>query len=197
MKRQENYVTTKSRFLSRPRAICAREFSNINAWRKLGIPTMQALYFEQVKQTKTSPLRAILITKGLTDYQPFDEWLAKTSNRVLRDQAFLKIASALRKVHQNNWLHHCLFPKHIFVREHEGEITIRFIDLEKAKKCFISKRRIINELTAFIRRCEWRNRAEFLQFLKYYWGVDKLNATHKLMIRRIHARIQMKENRHR
>lgn len=196
MKRQENYVTNKSRLMKRPRAICAREFTNINIWRKLGFPTMQALYFEQVEQSKKQPLRAILITKGLSGYQPLDEWLSKTKDRKLRAQAFLKTATALRRIHQHSWLHHCLFPKHVFVRENDGQVDIRFIDLEKAKKCILTKHRIISELTAFVRRCEWRNQAEMVQFLKYYWNVKKLRPEHKRMVKRIKLRIVAKKKRH-
>ncbi len=197
MKRQENYITTKSRIMVRPRAICAREFSNINTWRKLGIPTMQALYFEQRDNTKKNPLRAILITKGLVGYLPLDEWLAKTPDRKLRAQAFLKTAQALRRIHNHSWLHHCLFPKHIFIREKDGQLTIKLIDLEKAKKCIVTKRRVINELTAFIRRCEWRNKTEMLQFMKYYCGVKTLGPEHRRMLKRIYARMQYKKDKHR
>jgi hypothetical protein len=196
MKRQENYITNRSRIVNRPRAICEREFNNINAWRKLGVPTMQALYFEQKNPDKKQPLRAILITKGLTEYEPMDEWLAKTKDRKRRKEGFLKLAQALRRVHVHGWLHHCLFPKHVFISEQDGQANVKFIDLEKAKKCFVTRRRIINELTAFIRRVEWRNKAEMLQFLKYYWGVQTLRPEHKRMLRRIHARMHYKKARH-
>ncbi len=188
MKRQEHHLSLFTRLFLRPKSICARELRNIQLWQKIGIPTTQPLYFEQME----NPIRAILITKGLTDYVSLEEWLSKVSDHKRRQRAFALTAQLFSRIHQNGWVHRCFFPKHLFIRECDGAMDMRVIDLEKAKRCFVTKRRVVNELSTFIRRCEWQDQTEVLQFLKAYWNTKKFDFAHRRMLKGIEKRIEYK-----
>lgn len=191
MKRQENYATTFSHYFCSPRAICAREFSNIQAWQDQGLPTLEVLYFEQHQK----PLQAILITKALDGFLPLDEWIEQNTDKVLRQKAIVRTAQLLKRIHAAGWFHHCFFPKHVFIREHNDLLELRVIDLEKAKRQWRTQRRIIHELTAFIRRFPWENEQERLLFLKAYWDVDTLTPRQQKCLKAIEAREQFKKQR--
>lgn len=190
MKRQENYRTNASRLLHKPRAICAREFENIQAWHVLGLPTMDALYFAQ----QDDPLRAILITRDLTGFVPLDEWLVLASDPE-RMKALKETARLLRRLHDHQWLHRCFFPKHVFIRQVGDTFELRMIDLEKARKTWISPGALIDEITQFYRRMIWKA-GEAQTFLLTYFNVDSLSRWQTFLVKRIEKRTQWKKNKY-
>lgn len=182
MKRQENYHTNASRLFFKPRAICAREFENINTWQAMGLPTMQALYFSQ----HDYPLRAILITRDLTGFAPLDEWLSKASDEH-RLKALQETARLLRCIHDAKWLHRCFFPKHVFIRQVGDTIELRMIDLEKARKAWMTPGAVIDEITQFYRRMAWKP-GEAQAFLCTYFKTEHLSWWQQWLVKRIEKR---------
>lgn len=189
VKKQQNYTTKLSRWL-KPKAVCAREFENIIAWQKLDIPTLEVLYFHQEALAR----RAILVTKALDGYQSLESWLQQTSNLNIRAKVFARVATILSNIHSKGWHHRCFFPKHIYVNTANPEM-VRIIDLEKARKQRIIKRNDMIDITPFYRRCAWANPKEGLQFMKAYWGVSKFENKHRLMLKQLENRLQVKQSR--
>jgi hypothetical protein len=187
VKKQQNYTTRLSRWF-KPKAVCAREFDNILAWRKLDIPTLEVLYFYQEPLAR----RAVLVTKALDDYQCLESWLAQTSDISLRAKVFAGVAELLADIHRKGWYHRCFYPKHIYVNLHNPEI-IKIIDLEKARKQFRTNHRDMSEIASFYRRCVWLNPKEGLQFMKAYWGVSKFENKHRLLLKTLQNRVQGRE----
>lgn len=185
VKKQENYTTNFSWF--NPQAKCAREFKSIIAWQKLDIPTLEPLYFYQEPRAR----RAILVTKALDGYQPLDVWLSENSDPALRAKVFARVASLIADIHSKGWYHHCFFPKHVFVLKSNPEV-LRMIDLEKARKQFRTNHRDMADIASFFRRCVWNNPKEGLQFMKAYWGVNKFENKHRLMLKRLQDRVAAK-----
>ena len=73
LKRQSNHLTRSLRHpLGEP--TFAREFRNIERYRALGIPALQAAFFAQ--QAVGGERQAILLTRALDGWQDLDTWLA-------------------------------------------------------------------------------------------------------------------------
>lgn len=190
VKKQQNYTTRLSRWFI-PKAVCGREFENIIAWQQLDIPTLDVLYFHQEPLAR----RAILVTQALDDYQSLESWLAKTTDLTLRAKVFTRVAHLLADIHKKGWYHHCFFPKHLYVHNDNPEI-IRVIDLEKARKQIHTMRRDVSEICAFYRRCVWANPKEGLAFMKAYWGVSKFETKHRIFLKLLQDKVQLKAERH-
>lgn len=190
VKKQQNYKTRMSRYF-KPKAVCGREFENIQAWRKMGIPTLEALYFHQ--EAKAS--RAILITRALDGYISFEEWLNKTDDPIMRGRVFKVVAETLADINRRGWYHRCYFPKHIFVREDNPE-SLKIIDLEKARRMFRTQYRDLSEIVTFYRRCPNTNPKEMLNFMKAYWGVNKFTLKHRKFLQKLEQRLAEKRARH-
>lgn len=187
VKKQQHYTTRLSRWFM-PKAVCAREYENIIAWQKLDIPTLEVLYFHQEPRAS----RAILVTRGLDDFQPLDQWLQQNADLQLRAKIFARVAGLLADIHRKGWYHRCFYPKHVFVNLLNPEI-IKVIDLEKACKQIHTQHRDLSEITSFYRRCQWLNPKEGLQFMKAYWGVNKFETKHRLFLKRMQDRIETKQ----
>jgi RIO-like serine/threonine protein kinase len=186
VKKQQNYTTSFSRWFM-ARAVCAREFHNISAWHKIGIPTLEPLYFFQEPMAR----RAILVTKALDGYQSLESWLAATADPSARSRVLTRVAELIADIHSKGWYHRCFFPKHVFVNQSNPEI-IKFIDLEKARKQFRTTYRDMADIASFFRRCQWLNPKEGLAFMKAYWGVNKFETKHRLLLKRLQDRVAAK-----
>jgi hypothetical protein len=189
VKKQQNYTTRLSRWF-KPKAVCGREFENILAWQKLNIPTLEVVYFHQESRAR----RAILVTKALDNYRSLEDWLSQTTDSGLRAKVFARVAKLLAEIHRLGWYHHCFFPKHVFVHQDNPEM-LKVIDLEKARKQIHTPSRDVSEICAFYRRCAWLNPKEGLQFMKAYWGVNKFENKHRLFLKRLQDKVQLKQAR--
>jgi hypothetical protein len=188
MKKQTNYATTLSRMMHRTQSICRREYSNIQRWHQLNLPTLEALYCAEVK----NPLRGILITRALEGYMPLDDYLGKASPEQ-RTRLLAVAARLVRRIHQSGWVHRCLFPKHVFVCLEHQTVPLKMIDLEKARRAWLGMHDHVRDLSAFVRRIHWSSTAECEQFLNIYteglhpWHAQLLKycVTHRIARRRL------------
>jgi hypothetical protein len=187
VKKQQHYTIRFPRWF-KPKAVCGREFENIIIWKKLGIPTVETLYFHQEPLAR----RAILVTKALDDYQSLESWLAQISDLSLRAKVFARVAALLADIHRKGWYHRCFYPKHVYVKLDNPEM-LKIIDLEKARKQFRTNHRDISEIASFYRRCTWLNPKEGLQFMKAYWGLSKFENKHRRLLKLLQNRVQGRE----
>ncbi len=162
MKKQFNYSTRWSRLIGKPRSVCCREYDNIAAWKKLGIPTLDALHCAE----RYNPLRAILITAALDGYLPLNEYLLTVAEEK-RVHVLQGVGRLLHRIHAAHWAYRCCYPKHLFVSVATAEIKI--IDLEKARRSWTWMYDHLRDLSAFDRRMVWRSKAERQAFFDAYF----------------------------
>ena len=197
IKRQENHFFRSWRNFFRPTATFEREFRNILNFRKLGVPTLEPIYYCQ--KTVDGKLRAIVVTQELEGYQPFDAPCYQPINRLDRPrrmQLIGRVAKTLRHMHDARLQHNCLYLKHIFVKEEAGGgVDARLIDLEKAKwrpiRSIISTR----DLYSLYRCAEGWSRTDRLRFFLAYRHEDHLSVGSKTLLRSIVKRLIDKKRR--
>lgn len=192
IKKQTNYATAFSRFLHRTSSLCRREYANITAWHRIGLPTMDAVYCAEVR----NPLRGILMTLALEGYQPLDAYLAAALPDA-RKQMLEATARLTRRIHDAGWVHRCFFPKHVFVSTTTTTDPLKMIDLEKARKAWLGVRDYSRDLGSFVRRIEWHSDAEQQIFFDAYFGGTSVTFYRRLFMYLIGQRIAQKNSRRR
>lgn len=169
LKRQSNYLT-RSPLHPLGEPTFSREFRNIQRYRKLGIPALQAALFAE--RRVAGERRAVLLTRALDGWQDLDQWLVRWS--VLADaqrMAILKACGALaRCVHDAGQVHGCFYPKHIFLREEQGAFQTQLIDLEKTRPLLFGRRDRVKDLEPLLRRAHAWGKAEMQVLLESYLG---------------------------
>jgi hypothetical protein len=109
VKRQENHTYREWRRFALPAATFEREFVKLMHFQRLGIPTLEPLYFG--KRRVDGNLRAILVTLELSGCDPLDapRWnpLAQTKPQHRRS-LIRQIAETIRRMHAQYWQHNCL-----------------------------------------------------------------------------------------
>lgn len=191
LKRQSNYLT---RSLRHPwgEPTFTREFRNIQVYRRLGIPALQAAFFAE--RRLPGERRAILLTRALDGWQDLEHWLqgwadVPGSTR----QAILRACGELaRRLHAAGQMHGCFYPKHIFLKVEGGGFAAQLIDLEKTRPLLFGQRDRIKDLEPLLRRASVWSESEVRELLATYLGVaDDLESWWQ----RLGARRQRKETR--
>ncbi|WP_263143315.1 lipopolysaccharide kinase InaA family protein [Pseudomonas sp. RIT-PI-AD] len=169
LKRQSNHLT---RSLRHPfgEPTFAREFRNIQRYRQLGIPALEAVYFgaRQVRDER----RALLLTRALDDWRELDGFLAGwQALEPARRQAILRACGLLaRRLHAAGQMHGCFYPKHIFLRETESGFEACLIDLEKTRPLLFGWRDRVKDLEPLLRRAMAWSEDEVRYLLGVYLG---------------------------
>ena len=194
IKRQENHVYRPWNTLFRPVATFAREYDNLLRFRRLGIATMEPLYFGQ--RSVDGKLRAILVTRELAGYLPADaecyQPISRLS-RLSRHHLIIRIAAAVRDLHQQHLQHNCLYAKHIFIRKTDGDgWDVRFIDLEKAKWRPFLRLIAIRDFGSLYRHTLGWSRNEQLRLFLAYRQERRLSAESKKILRAIFQQTKAK-----
>ncbi|MCQ4346316.1 lipopolysaccharide kinase InaA family protein [Pseudomonas stutzeri] len=192
LKRQRNHLT---RSLLRPQGepTFARELRNIQRYRMLGIPALQAAFYAERKIAGEQ--RAILLTRALDDWRDLAGWLQGWAQLAAAErQAVLNACGALlRRLHGAGQLHGCLYPKHIFLRRQEGGFEACLIDLEKTRPLLLGRRDRVRDLETLLRRAApaW-GEDELRQLLGVYLAEGE---PHEPWLRRLAARQRHKATR--
>lgn len=133
IKRQENHNCKTLMHPVKGIPTFRREFINIKNLNDKQVPCLTTLYYAERNIDKKA--QAILITLSLEGYQSLEEFCANDINKDHpQRQAIMTLAGqVIRKMHDAHFRHNCLYPKHLFVKNDEKTIDIRFIDLEKLK----------------------------------------------------------------
>ncbi|MEX6501447.1 lipopolysaccharide kinase InaA family protein [Pseudomonas zhanjiangensis] len=167
LKRQSNHLT---RTLRRPMGepTFAREFRNIQRYRQLGIPALQAAFF--ARRRLPGEQRAILLTRALDGWHDLEHWLQGWARRDQAErQAILQACGGLaRRLHDAGQMHGCFYPKHIFLKAAGGAFSAQLIDLEKTRPLLLGERDRIKDLEPLLRRASQWSDAEVEQLLSAY-----------------------------
>lgn len=182
LKKQENHTF---RFWYRPwkkELTFLREYLNILKFVKLGIPTQELVYFGET--VVAGNRRAILLTRELSGYHSLQHWVERWEEHGWPSESERKrIASSLgravHKLHRHRWVHRCLYPKHIFVKIEEGEVDVRFIDLEKARQRSFHHSGMLGDLGSLYRRSRAWPLRERVLFFREYFDVETLGRREK------------------
>ncbi|QLC73526.1 lipopolysaccharide kinase [Pseudomonas sp. LPB0260] len=167
LKRQSNHLT-RSVLHPLGEPTFAREFRNIQRYRRLGIPALQAAFFAE--RRVPGERRAVLLTRALDGWLDLDHWLQGWSALdEPRRQGILRACGALaRRLHGAGQVHGCFYPKHIFLREAGGGFDAQLIDLEKTRPLLFGERDRIKDLEPLLRRAGAWGEDEVRQLLAAY-----------------------------
>ena len=153
LKRQKNHF---SRTLFHPfRGIPTfeKEISNILRYKRLGIPTLEPVFYEG--RYDSEGIQAILITEYLEGYIPLDDLINSYHgqgwpDRAGRNRLIEALALPVRKMHKKGFQHNCLYPRHLFIRQTGRKIRVRLIDLEKNKWRPLGNKRRVRDLESWV-----------------------------------------------
>jgi hypothetical protein len=169
LKRQSNHLT-RSLFHPLGEPTFARELRNIERYRQLGIPALQAAFFAQ-RRLAGKPC-AILLTRALDGWCDLDSllpgWVERTDAQ--RDAILRACGVLARQLHQAGQVHGCFYPKHIFLREREGGFDAQLIDLEKTRPLLFGMHDRIKDLEPLLRRARVWDEVEVDVLLAAYLG---------------------------
>jgi tRNA A-37 threonylcarbamoyl transferase component Bud32 len=184
IKRQENHFYRSARhfFLNRP--TFEREYTNIRQFEKMGIPTLDLIYFA-IKKVN-GKYQCILVTKELEGYLSLEALDLSLVEKQKRYAAFESIAYTMRVMHACGYQHGNLYPKHVFVKISENEpVKTCFIDLEKTRRRIFKQAASIKDLDIFYRHLNHVSRTDRLRFFLIYRQEKKLSAASKKMLKTI------------
>ena len=171
LKRQSNHLT---RSLRHPfgEPTFARELRNIEHYRQLGIPALQAAFFAQ--RRLDCKQCAILLTRALDGWRDLDSWLPGWEQHpAAQRQAIVQACGQLaRRLHAAGQVHGCFYPKHIFLRETASGFDAQLIDLEKTRPLWFGMRDRTKDLEPLLRRAGAWSEAEARQLLSAYLGCE-------------------------
>ncbi|MCB5186881.1 lipopolysaccharide kinase InaA family protein [Methylobacillus caricis] len=191
LKRQHNYIrrTWRHPFSGVTTFFC--EFTTLCYLIKRGVPVPTPLFFDE--QVIEDGRDAVLVTAELAGYRPLDVVVPHIFGRPssLRQQRALirSLAAAVAKMHAARMQHRALYPKHLFVRQHEsGNFDTVIIDLEKARIKIFPILRTLHDLATLNRELSWLSRSSRLYFLKQYYASAKLGWLEKRIALRIDSR---------
>lgn len=171
LKRQRDHLT---RSLCRPlgEPTFARELRNIQRYRRLDIPALQAAFYAE--RRVDGEQRAILLTRALDGwcdlYRLGQQW--DSLSPVQRQAIVVAVGELARGLHAAGQLHGCLYPKHVFLRPQGEAYQACLIDLEKTRPLLFGRRDRIKDLETLLRRADAWGEAEVRQFLRAYLGDD-------------------------
>lgn len=194
LKRQSNYLT---RGLRRPfgEPTFAREFRNIDRYRRLAIPALQAVYYGQ--RQVDGELRAMLMTRALDGWNDLDALLTQWSCLAEAPRrAILRACGELaRTLHDAGQVHGCFYPKHIFLRASGDQYLAQLIDLEKTRPLLFGQRDRVRDLEPLLRRAGVWSAAEVRLFLATYLHQPGDSAQVDVWVARLGRRRSYKEAR--
>ncbi|WP_198263664.1 lipopolysaccharide kinase InaA family protein [sulfur-oxidizing endosymbiont of Gigantopelta aegis] len=136
-----------------------REFINLKRLNDRNIPTLNCLYYgERMENDKA---QSILITQSLEGYESFEEKFNNNSEDSSNEEAVSFEDTRLimqaagrntRLLHDANYRHGSLYPKHFFAKLEANQADVRLIDLEKLKWYPFRYLVRFNDLSRIIRR---------------------------------------------
>jgi len=172
LKRQQGYFT-RSLYHPFGESLCAREWRNIQRFKRLKIASLRDVFFGTRDSGKEQ--RAILLTQALDGFNDLVSYLKNWQERTKEQrEAIIRCCGQLaRTLHGAGQKHGCLYPKHIFLKHSAEGWQSRLIDLEKARRLLPFKRDRISDLEPLLRRAEVWSEAEQRRFFCAYLGSEQ------------------------
>lgn len=167
LKRQSNHLT---RSLLHPlgEPTFSREFRSIQRYQALGIPALQAAFFAE--RRIAGERCAVLLTRALDGWTDLAELFQGWAGLSAATRAAIIQACALlaRTLHGAGQVHGCFYPKHIFLREQQGQFQACLIDLEKTRPIIFGQRDRVKDIEPLLRRADLWNATDWQAFLENY-----------------------------
>ncbi|RRJ83407.1 lipopolysaccharide kinase InaA family protein [Aestuariirhabdus litorea] len=164
IKRQQNHNTPCLRHPLRGEPTFAREYRNILKLQRLGIPSIEPVYYGERRHQGDS--QSILISVALDDHQTVNDLYPQLGDPQPLIDAIASLASQL---HRHRLAHYCFYPSHIFVAEEaSGALKPRLIDLEKMRFVPQPQRRPLKDFHTFIRRAAFMGADNLNRLLQAY-----------------------------
>lgn len=194
LKRQSNYLTrTLHSPLGEPSF--AREFRNIERYKQLGIPALEAVFFGERKVP--GERRAILMTRALDGWTDLDSLLEQWSQLTAgQQQAILQACGQLaRRLHAVRQVHGCFYPKHIFLQPDGAAYRAQLIDLEKTRPLLLGQRDRVKDIEPLLRRAHAWTEADVRALLAAYLEQPADSGLVDAWYQRLNVRRSQKETR--
>lgn len=168
LKRQENHVTRTWKHPWKGIPTLTREMKNIVALKNAGVKALVPVFFGV--KTVDGAQRAVLVTESLEGFAPLDVFQQSGLDARRQSDLIRQIAGEVRKLHLNCFQHGCLYPKHIFVKDHGDGFDVRLIDLEKLRRPWRCRVAQIRDLDTLNRHSKgWTLKDRWI-FLNAYLG---------------------------
>jgi len=148
IKRQEKHIYRSLLFPFGQQTIL-REYIAYQAFKKIGFKTPELVYCGQ------SGDKAILVTKALEGFISLEQWLneleGSEANEITLFAVLKSLAKTLSNMHKHRFQHNCVYPKHIFINlndvyQHQEDIDIVLLDLEKSRRRLTAKQAALHDL---------------------------------------------------
>ena len=194
LKRQSNYLTrTLHSPLGEPSI--AREFRNIQRYRQMGIPALEAVFFGERKVP--GERRAILMTRALDGWNDLDSLLEQWSQLSDEQQQaiFQACGQLARRLHGVRQVHGCFYPKHIFLQPDGAGYRAQLIDLEKTRPLLLGQRDRVKDIEPLLRRAHVWTEADVRALLAAYLDQPAGSGLVDAWFKRLNVRRSHKETR--
>lgn len=194
IKRQENHGTFSWRHPFTGITTFRREFRNLMMLQACAVPTLEVLHYSE--RHVAGDRRAILVTRELKGYASLAACMAYWQQHGFPEAAIWRetlqrIAIVARDMHRHHIQHNCLYPKHVFIGTLHGQVDVRLIDLEKAKRRCCRELAMLRDLDCLNRRVPAVSRTDRLRFLLAYHEVNSVNAR----VRKTWVKLQAMQHR--
>ncbi len=190
LKRQLNHIYKPLSHPIKGAPTFAREMKNILRFKHAQIPSLEPVYYAQRRDSEG--LKAILITEALDGFQSLEACLHDCITAEDRQQYIQPVAELVKQLHTAQFRHGCLYPKHLFVKQHADTMQVRIIDLEKARFWPFRQNRQLRDLGTLYRHTQGITIKEKIKFLHYYLGTPKLGTQGKNLWQAFVKRYQRK-----
>ena len=160
-----------------------RELRNILRLKNINITTPEIILYAEQHQN------ALLVTHELTGYIDLEQFLARTTDAATRQSMLSKLAKTLLNMHGNNFLHGCLYGKHIMVDVNKPS-NIATIDLEKLRFSIGKQRNACKDISQLLRHTKGLQENERALIIAAY------EQQFAGITRQLNQRLSEKESRH-
>lgn len=182
IKRQQNHSTRLPRFCFKKIPTLLKEWMSIQLLNQALVPTVHPLYFAW--GIDNNDHKAILVTWELEDYVALEKllpnWVSLTWK--FRKNILHKMGEIIARMHKAHVQHNCLYPKHVFVKNENNNISISIIDLEKCRTRLISSFIFKRDIGTLYKRMLVTSKKERLYFVHSYFGEKKLSEKNRAKI---------------
>jgi len=185
LKRQQSFMR---RTLSHPvvgEPTFVREFNILQHLKLHNVATPAVAFFA------SQPEQAVLLIEALDGYVSLDQWMAANDNlnNLEKKKSLLSaLVNAIRNMHRAHVQHRSLYPKHLFIKEHDGKFAVAMIDFEKSRITPLIYFLRLSDLITLNYRTSFLSRTDRLYFFKQYFGIEHLTPRYKFLCRYIYKK---------
>jgi len=184
LKRQINYFSRTFIHPLRGIPTSQKELMNLLKLNRLGISCCRPVYYTQ--SPCVDGLRAILVTEHLESFIPLNAIIDSSTSGWqddrIRQRLIYAIAKEIARMHRVHFQHNCMYPKHIFIKQDNNEVTVSFIDLEKGDWLPFSINRKVRDLGSLYKRTQGVSLFDCYRFIIAYCRAQHLDNNTKKLI---------------